>query len=115
MSIDWTRPIQTRDGRKARVLATDLQAAGNQSIAVAIMGRRNNERLYRFKPDGSSCKDPKTGWIINVPTKRSGSVSIYRRIDGVYIANMNQVIGGMAVGVKPEAEHIATVPIEWEE
>lgn len=72
-SIDWTKPIQTRDGRAARLLASDIDNDMGYSHAVAVKtgnGSATKESIHTFKADGSSRRhwDPSES-IINVPTK----------------------------------------------
>lgn len=50
-SLDLSKPVQTRDGRKARIIATDL--AGNQPLAVAVTDPSGNEWLSCFSLDGA--------------------------------------------------------------
>lgn len=69
MSIDWTKPIQTRDGRPARLLGhIDAQ----QPVVVAYVNDKEGEtveafhtdgRYYLYEVDGESKFD-----IVNVPT-----------------------------------------------
>lgn len=71
--LDFNRPIQTRYGRKARILATDrrVDSDAGDSLVVAIdMGRY--ESIHTYFPDGSyngaiSSLSPMD--LINVPEK----------------------------------------------
>lgn len=68
MPIDWKKPIQTRDGRKARVLCTDLR--GLLPVAAAVE-QGGFDVIHRVRLDGS------TGWggfqnaldIVNAPQR----------------------------------------------
>ena len=61
--VDWNKPIQTRDGRKARVLALDVK--GPYLVAVAIdMG--DHEIVNRVAKSGS-CYINDTRAVLVVP------------------------------------------------
>lgn len=50
-TIDWTRPVQTRNGRKVRVLATDLK--GVCPVAIAVPSHNNvSDYIERCRLDG---------------------------------------------------------------
>ena len=51
MTIDWTKPIQQRNGRAARVLATDLKQS-IYPIAAAAYDDKGIERVATYMPDG---------------------------------------------------------------
>jgi hypothetical protein len=68
--IDWTKPIQTADGRPARVLATDIRSNTDHTIAVAVL-EGDHECVVLRRPDGTTTW-PTTGWnIINAPERVS--------------------------------------------
>lgn len=68
-AVDWAKPVQTRDGRKARVLCTDLR--GLLPVAAAVE-QGGFDVIHRVRLDGSA------GWgglqnaldIVNVPQRR---------------------------------------------
>lgn len=77
-----SKPVQTRDGRAARVLCTDLKRAGDgdadeggadqRTMVVAIMGTKDashGEYVRLYTPDGyfTTTKSPCGDDIINVP------------------------------------------------
>lgn len=49
--IDWDKPIQTRPGRKARVLDRNL-AHRKDCVAVAITECNGRETVECYNPDG---------------------------------------------------------------
>lgn len=69
--IDWSKPIQTRCGRPARLLCTDLRDdATNRSVAVAVTDANQvRETIWRVRADGRvSGRDEADGLdIVNVP------------------------------------------------
>ena len=67
MTIDWTKPIQTRDGRKARYLGT---LAGDYAYPIVVAVECRNEETVSYcsncgvqNPSGKES----TNDIINVP------------------------------------------------
>lgn len=50
--IDWNKPIQTRDGRKARKLGDLAHAAFGEPIVCAVTGRNGLEFVACYAPSG---------------------------------------------------------------
>ena len=68
VTVDWTKPVQTKRGTKLRVLCTD--APGVYPVVV-------------MAPSGGINKYPlETTRIINVPEKRTGYINIYENSCG---------------------------------
>ncbi len=70
--IDWTKPIQTRDGRTARVLATDIE--DRRPVVVAVISKFSLAevvtcRYLNGKITSASGGRPQHTDIINVPAK----------------------------------------------
>lgn len=74
MKIDFSKPVQTRDGRPARILATDLRHP-DYSVVAAVSDGNNLEEIIRFTPEGSFWKarggrpEPDRADLVNVPRK----------------------------------------------
>lgn len=72
MSVEWSKPIQTNDGRKARVLCADLVGQGLQ-VAVAVTSRDGlYESVFTCSIGGISAWIDGNGpiIIINVPPRK---------------------------------------------
>ena len=73
MSVkDWSKPIQTVDGRKARLLG-ELKASSvhNESRVVAVEEPNGDEHAKSYFEDGQYFSDRKSQHdIINVPPRR---------------------------------------------
>lgn len=54
-TIDWPHGHQTRDGRPARIICTDLKG-GDLTVAAAIMGDGDLESILRFRADGKALR-----------------------------------------------------------
>lgn len=50
MSIDFTRPITTRDGRAVRILCTDRK--GTEHPIVGLVAQKDIEELYHWTSSG---------------------------------------------------------------
>jgi hypothetical protein len=75
-AFDPTRPVQTRDGRKARIVCVD--ALGAQPIVALVEGDKY-ETEGRHYMDGFYQHDrvPSLRDLINIPQKREGWVNVY--------------------------------------
>ena len=71
MTFDPTKPVQTREGWKARILATDINDYGGETIAAAITHPGDGAELLRsYYPNGQYYDgDPSGLDLINVPEK----------------------------------------------
>jgi hypothetical protein len=70
VSIDWTKPIQTRNGRKARLLCLDRTTeTGAYPVVALVTDSAGNENAETFTRDGlfnETCKQHSIN-IINAP------------------------------------------------
>jgi hypothetical protein len=74
--IDLTKPVQTRDGRRVRILCAD--AKGDFPIIGAVEERDGTERSVNWMRDGRYlCSGPSTSDLLNRPGKRSFWVNVY--------------------------------------
>lgn len=95
--LDLTKPVQTRDGRPARILTTDLLSTDGRTLAVAaiaVAGDGDGEILYRVTPAGHIyTPDSNLGVdIINVPTTRTYGDSLRATGAGVNVTEVDGVI-----------------------
>lgn len=49
--LDLSKPVQTRDGRKARIITTDRKGIGTSVIAL-VMSPDGEESIYALYPNG---------------------------------------------------------------
>lgn len=74
--IDLTKPVQTRDGRRVRILCAD--AKGDFPIIGAVEERDGTERSGSWMRDGRYlCTGPSTSDLLNLPEKRPVWVNVY--------------------------------------
>lgn len=106
---------QTRDGRPARILATDLR---NKWPIVAAVEERGKDDVVLYCADGRLWDDSAehVSDLINIPVKREGWVNIYHstRADGLECGTVHPTEAD-AKGCARLVDAIATVKIEWEE
>ena len=50
--FDPNKPVQTRDGRKARIICTDALMFHSPTIAL-VKGPDGWEKIYKYQEDGS--------------------------------------------------------------
>lgn len=109
--FDPTKPVKTRSGSPARILATDLQ--GGRPIVAAVMGLDGGETLYRYGADGlhfSASRELNALDLINPPEKRGTWVYLYRDFAGQLSPYVKEKdVPGPAPG------YLAKVYVEWEE
>jgi hypothetical protein len=75
--FDPSKPVQTRDGRKARIICTDLKHPEFPVIAV-ITDRYGNEFAVAYTKDGRWRNDTQDDSdLLNIPEKRVGWVNAY--------------------------------------
>lgn len=101
--FDPTKPVQTRDGRKARIICTDKQ--GSFPI-VALILNKTHEALIVYYTDGSS-RDSLGAAIdlVNVPVKTSTWENVYSSVCGGakftsrFIAEAERALNLQCVGI----------------
>ena len=75
MSIDWDKPVQTRNGHKVRVLCTDMKA---EFPVIVLIENEEGETLYSLDKDGRLWREKENELdIVNVPTTVTRWVNVY--------------------------------------
>lgn len=84
--FDPTKPVQTQDGHKARILATNIKLGPHNSdmIVALITDRDGFEHSYWYYPNGRSVIDDSTLNLVNIPVKYSMYLNIYKDTSGFY-------------------------------
>lgn len=76
--LDLTKPVQTRGGRKVRILATD--AGRNQPVIGLLAGDKYTESLESWGLDGryrSDAKEESSMDLVNVPEVHVRYLNLY--------------------------------------
>lgn len=111
--LDLTKPVSTRDGRKVRVLCTDLK--GVHPIVGVVTRADGEEVVLTWLPDGRlSFNVACPGDLINVPERHVRWVNVYRGLDGRMWGASLCVSREMA-DAHADCNRIACLRIEFEE
>ena len=111
MNVDWTKPIQTRDGRKARLLGElKTSSVETERRAVAVECPDGSEWGYTIFEDD----------IINVPPRKvMREVEAWAIIDGedheIMLATFNKAIADRNAGTSTVVRLTGTYEVEVEE
>lgn len=89
MAIDWTKPVETKDGRKVRVLATDIP--GEFPVWAAVGSAAPNFSTYTLDGYVYDEKRPSPMDVVNTPVKKSGWINLYPTMSSYAIANSSMV------------------------
>ena len=111
------KPVCTRDGRKVRILCTDL-AETIFPIVAAVTCDNGREDIFRHKTCGSHYLSGTSSVdLFMVADKHEGWVNIYRIGNGVTLGYIckTQEEALLITKAQNAFEVLATVKIEWEE
>ena len=112
-----SQKIMTRDGRKARILCTDMK---NKQPVLALVTEGNREDIHFYYQNGVWCNDfPENRLdLFFAPIKREGWINVYKGV----IENHLPYVGQKVYKSKEEAirnkcsdYYFTTLKIEWEE
>lgn len=93
MSIDFTRPVTTRDGRPVRILYTDK--SGEYPIVGLVM-EGNYEAIRQWLPNGRNYKPLDSSW--------ENPLDLINPVKKVYINLFKNDAGRMYYDTREEAE-----------
>lgn len=117
--IDWTKPVQTRDGKYVRIICRD--AKGKQPIVALINDGNGYEEEARFCDDGSyyaMCPSIHTYDLINVPEPKKRIklrmwVNIYASEKGRFFAlDLSESKEECTPKNRGASNRVAIVPVE---
>mgnify|MGYP003392857948 CR=1 FL=1 len=82
--IDWSRPVQTRAGNKARVICRDLMTKDKQPV-IALITVADVELIHRFSLQGEYRIDnlQSAADLINAPERVERWVNLYSPSSGM--------------------------------
>ena len=114
-----SRKVVTRDGRKARIICTDMRCADYPIVAlVQISDKYSTEEINTYTENGElDIEHPYRDDLFFVPETHEGWINVYRYSDG------GHAYAGSVYDSKEDAEkrkiidenYITTIKIEWEE
>jgi len=128
--FDPAKPVQTRDGRRTRIISTN-RVGGSMSIVALIddmAGYGEAVACFTAGGLGYGSKGNMPGDLVNIPTKRVGWLNLYRHPvkereprppmtagPGIrlYESRDQAITAGYA---RPPSEgYFATIKVEWED
>lgn len=122
MSFDPTKPVQTRDGRPARIIAANIKHPKYPIAAVYLgdssLGDTPHEIVATYTKDGLYVEEDKRPVdLVNVPTKKEGWIIIYPSTEKQKY-NVGKVWDSKEMAIMEAVPHknkASIIHIEWEE
>lgn len=112
------KPVCTRDGRKTRIVCSDVKGSDTPIIALVANGE-GNENTFLFYEDGRIYNDRDSDFdLMMLPEKHEGWINMCKSTNGKYFSNKIYDTKEQALEGKKNGwvnEHVDTVKIEWEE
>ncbi len=106
--LDLTKPVQTRDGRKVRILCTDRKAGNAGGCVVGLVTSRDGyEYIELWHENGTSPGSDHNNYLVNVPEKVKLVVDVYQNEAGQYVAVARSA-------THAQRDCLASIPIEFE-
>lgn len=112
MTFDPTKPVQTRDGRKARILTTERNLVAN--IVVLL----DDGELYAVNSRGyygSHTEEEHPMDLVNIPAKRKVWVNVHSYRSLTSVAGPYDTREEADKAAARYDTRVACVEIEWEE
>lgn len=112
--FDPKKPVETRDGKSARIICTDR--IRDDSI-IALVLHSDCERIRTYREDGSYFTDQESGLdLINITKKITRWLNVYMHEDksDIYTACLWDTEDAAITGKVNDASYIKTIKIEVE-
>jgi hypothetical protein len=112
MTLDLSKPVQTRDGRKVRILCTERRQAEGWTI-VGLIDGPGEDTIRCWKAGGDTWADNER--LVNVPEpERTGWVNIYAPAHGHVTGTIIFDTREQAVRMPPnDPSRIACIEIKY--
>lgn len=109
-----SQKIITRNGKKARILCTDMK---NEQPVLALVTEGNREDIHFYYQNGVWCNDfPENRLdLFFVPIKKEGWINIFRYKSDLYTGDVFETKEKAEKIGKLSKNYITTIKIEWEE
>ena len=110
-----SQKVMTRDGRKARIVCTDMK---NGQPILALITEVNREDIHFYSQNGAWCNEFPNDKLdlVFAPIKKEGWINIFRCKTDVYIGDVFETKEeAEKMGRKLSKNYITTIKIEWEE
>ena len=109
-----SRKVMTRDGRKARILCTDMK---NKQPVLALVTEGDREDIHFYYQNGVWCNDFPNHKLdlVFVSAKKKGWINIFRYKTDLYTGDIFETKEKAEKIGKLSKNYITTIKIEWEE
>ena len=109
-----SQKVMTRDGRKARIVCTDMK---NKQPILALITEGNREDIRFYSQNGVWCNDFPNHKLdlVFAPIKKKGWINIFRCKTELYIGDVFETKEEAEKMGKLSKNYITTIKIEWEE
>lgn len=113
--FDATKPVQTRDGRPARIICTDR--TNNRPIVALIHSRQGTDEIAVSRyADGSMNPNYESGAdLVNIPERKSEFWNCYNKGANQYHKTLGSAKGARGCGGVLHSCLIATVELVYED
>lgn len=121
MAVDWDKPIQTRDGRQARLLGMRNHPKYPRVVAAPAYGGDGFENVDVYTEDGEvyAGGQPHACDIINAPQRHVRWLNVFRlqpdTLDGLMLCWYSSRELADKWGVEGGSHRIACIRVEFEE
>lgn len=75
--FDLSKPVKTRDGRPARIIATDRRCNGLRPVIALVTMEYDIEEIHSYADDGTWSSTPSDKDLVNVPEEKTVWVNVY--------------------------------------
>lgn len=112
--VNPSQKVITRDGRKVRILCTDMK---NKQPVLALITKENREDIHFYYQNGVWCNDFPNHKLdlVFAPIKKKGWINIFRCKTDLYIGNIFETKEEAEKMGKLSKNYITTIKIKWEE
>ena len=109
-----SQKVMTRDGRKARIVCTDMK---NKQPILALITEGNREDIRFYSQNGVWCNDFPNHKLdlVFAPIKKKGWINIFRCKTELYIGDVFEIKEEAEKMGKLSKNYITTIKIEWKE
>ena len=112
-----SRKLVTRDGRKARIVCTDMRCANYPIVALVLISDNHpTEDVWTYTKDGEYEVDKSTRHdLFFAPEKHEGWINIYEDMGNRKYTGIYDTKAEAEDRLSPEGCYLTTIKIEWEE
>ena len=109
-----SQKVMTRDGRKARIVCTDMK---NEQPILALITKENREDIHFYYQNGVWSNDFPNHKLdlVFAPIKKKGWINIFRYKTDLYSGDIFETKEKAEKIGKLSKNYITTIKIEWEE